>query len=259
MLPLGSANCVLHARSRRHSVRDLPGPLSIKSVVSGSVTWHTEGRFYRLTPSSALVLADGQPYSLHIDEARPVETHCVFFEHGFVEDVHRTMRLPEHILLDDPHPRPAPLAFAPRLIAPPDAFPLNRDFMWLAEQLVRSLSDGPSCPVRRPSTQAELLRRISRAQQYLHAHFDAPVSLAELAREACLSPYHLHRSFRSVFRRTPLAYQTELRLLHARALLLDGRSAAEACLDSGYESLPSFTQLFKRRFGCTPSQIRKIR
>ena len=42
--PLGIRNAVLWARASRHFVKDFPGPLSIKSVTTGTVAWKTGGR-----------------------------------------------------------------------------------------------------------------------------------------------------------------------------------------------------------------------
>src|SRR3982751_4260737 len=84
---LGSSNFLLRATSRRHQVREYPGPLSIKTVVTGCVGWKTAGREIRVDHSSFLVLNDGEPYAMDIDSPQPVSTCCVFFQRGFVEDV----------------------------------------------------------------------------------------------------------------------------------------------------------------------------
>ena len=74
MQELGSVNSVLRARARRHEVRDFPWPLSIKSVVEGTVRWQTGGREIAVDERSFLVLNDGEPYSMHIDAVKPVAT-----------------------------------------------------------------------------------------------------------------------------------------------------------------------------------------
>src|SRR5262249_8700624 len=101
---------ILRARARRHAVRDFPGPLSIKSVVEGTVRWKTGGREISVDEGSFLILNDGEPYSMNIDSPAPVETCCVFFEPGFVERIHGALVSPP---LDEPCGRPA--EFAARL------------------------------------------------------------------------------------------------------------------------------------------------
>jgi AraC-like DNA-binding protein len=47
----------------------------------------------------------------------------------------------------------------------------------------------------------------------------------------------------------------DLRLERACYLLRSGKvSVAEACVASGYQSLPSFTRLFRQRLGQTPTE-----
>ena len=71
---LGDENVILRARARRHAVVDFPGPLSIKSVVEGTVRWKTGGREIAVDEGSFLVLNDGESYSMNIDSAEPVAT-----------------------------------------------------------------------------------------------------------------------------------------------------------------------------------------
>jgi transcriptional regulator GlxA family with amidase domain len=111
-------------------------------------------------------------------------------------------------------------------------------------------------PARRAATREELFRRVCRGQEFLHASAAEPIALADLAREACLSPYHLHRAFTRAFGKTPHEYRTALRLSRARGLLeTSPLSVTEVCAAVGFESLASFSSLFRRTFGKPPSAI----
>jgi hypothetical protein len=58
---------VLHASARRHSVQSYAGPLSIKTVLRGRVSWVVGGRELVVCPRSFLVLFSERPgkgYSL---------------------------------------------------------------------------------------------------------------------------------------------------------------------------------------------------
>jgi AraC family transcriptional regulator len=70
-------------------------------------------------------------------------------------------------------------------------------------------------PANRPATRAELFRRVRRGQEYLHASASSDSDLAEIARQACLSPYHFHRAFGQ----TPHQCRNRLRLGRARRML----------------------------------------
>src|SRR5262245_18582808 len=91
----------------RHYVRDFAGSLSIKTVVRGEGLWETVTGRFRVFPGTHLVLNHGQRYSLTVESPRPVETFCVFFRRGFVEEAERTLVAPDGRLLDDPFTEPA--------------------------------------------------------------------------------------------------------------------------------------------------------
>src|SRR6266545_4828006 len=78
-------NLILHAQSRRHTVANFAGPLSIKTVLRGTVSWKIAGRELVVDPASFLVLNDGETYSMDVDTPRPIETACAFFRTGYVE------------------------------------------------------------------------------------------------------------------------------------------------------------------------------
>jgi len=270
--PLGAANAILRARSRVHSVRDFPGPLSIKSVTEGTVSWKTGGRELPVDRDSFLVLNHGEPYSMDIDAPTPVATLCVFFQDGFVESVYGSMGRAGI----EPHSEPtrfssllhlADTRILPRMRALADAPAAGR--LWLDEQFLRLARDllllnrdlrrrMRLLPARRPATREELFRRVRRGQEYLHGHASADLDLAAVARQSCLSPYHFHRSFTRLFGKTPHQYRNELRLASARRLIeTTAMTITEICGAVGFESAASFSALFRRSFGAPPSAVRK--
>jgi AraC-like DNA-binding protein len=74
-----------------------------------------------------------------------------------------------------------------------------------------------------------------------------------------VSRYHLHRAFKRVFRLTPHAYLTALRLERARSLLQNGQAVTAAAVEVGFTSLSAFTRLFRSRYGHSPSLVSKNR
>ena len=110
----------------------------------------------------------------------------------------------------------------------------------------------------RPLLHDDVFRRLCRARDHVHAHYDEPLRLADLARQAGLSRYHFLRAFRDAFGLTPHAYLTRVRLDRAKQLLAQDRgSITDVCLDVGFSSLGSFSTLFAERIGCPPSAWRR--
>jgi AraC-like DNA-binding protein len=113
-------------------------------------------------------------------------------------------------------------------------------------------------PAARPATREELYRRLHRVKDYVAASFDQPITLDDIALIAGLSPNHLLRTFKQVFHQTPHQFLTAQRLEHARRLLRStDRSVTDICLSVGFESLGSFSWLFRRHVGVSPAAYRR--
>jgi AraC family transcriptional regulator len=110
-------------------------------------------------------------------------------------------------------------------------------------------------PRRRPSRRDE--RRITRAVRRIEAAADGRLELADLAREAAMSPYHFLRTFRDLVRMTP--YQFVLRTrLHRAAVRLrrSGEPIAAIAFEAGFNDLSTFNRRFRHIFGVNPGSYR---
>ncbi len=92
---------------------------------------------------------------------------------------------------------------------------------------------------------------------FMDAHCDQALTIDDLAAQASLSPYHFIRLFRRRFYETPHRYLIRKRLEKAKALLADSSmSVTEICFDVGFESVGSFSTLFHKSVGWSPSIYR---
>ena len=102
------------------------------------------------------------------------------------------------------------------------------------------------------------LARLCRARDFLADRFHERPSLEDAAREAYLSPFYFNRLFTAAFGETPHELVTRLRIERAKRLLLaDAASVTDICFDVGYESLGSFSTLFRERTGLSPASFRR--
>ena len=104
-----------------------------------------------------------------------------------------------------------------------------------------------------------LYRRIVRAKLYIDENFSSPVDLKNVSGEACFSKFHFIRLFREIYGVTPHQYLTLVRVDRAARLLESGASVKEACFKVGFDSVGSFSGLFKRRIGVTPAAYQRAR
>jgi AraC-like DNA-binding protein len=279
---LGTENAILTGTNRHYYVPDYVGCLSIKTVVNGSASWEAGGRRFVVHENRYLILNDRQRYTLTIDSARTVTTFCVFFKRGLVEDVFRSLATPAAALLDSPEPSAGfQLGFWEKIETEESRLlgllgtlrqrilqgvilkeELEENFYAIAAEMVREHQQLNAAVARLPairsSTREELYRRLLRGRDFMLSTLDHPILLSDVAREACLSPYHFHRVFTKTFRETPHSYLTRQRMSKARTLLgRTDRSITEACLESGFESLTTFSSLFRRHNGVSPREFRR--
>jgi AraC-like DNA-binding protein len=100
--------------------------------------------------------------------------------------------------------------------------------------------------------------RLCRARDMLREVHDQRVTLDEVAREAAMSPYHFIRQFTALFGDTPHQYRIHSQLDRAKHLLARGdHSVTDVCMEVGFSSLGSFSDLFARRIGMPPSVYRR--
>jgi AraC-like DNA-binding protein len=100
-------------------------------------------------------------------------------------------------------------------------------------------------------------RSLERARDLLADRMDEPISLADAAREAYMSPFHFHRLFVRTYGSTPHEFLTNRRIEAAKRMLAEGEvSITEICFSLGYQSLGSFSDKFHRVVGCPPSEYR---
>lgn len=97
---------------------------------------------------------------------------------------------------------------------------------------------------------------VRRVREYLIETHASNVSLEDLAKVANLSPYHLHRVFTREVGMPPHAFQTQVRISRARALLNEGMPLQVVAAETGFSDQSHFTREFKRYIGLTPGAYR---
>ena len=103
----------------------------------------------------------------------------------------------------------------------------------------------------------DVYKKIVMAKVYMDANFHEPIDLDRISREACLSRFHFHRLFTRIYQRTPHQYLTRKRVEQARQWLADNDlSVSEICNNVGFESIGSFSVLFKKEIGFAPQYYR---
>ncbi len=97
--------------------------------------------------------------------------------------------------------------------------------------------------------------RIAKAIQQLKAEYQSPLSVSDLASTAGMSLSSFHQHFKSVTGTTPLQYLKDIRLIAAKAMLLNrSHAVSQVSYAIGYESPTHFSRDYRRKFGLPPSK-----
>jgi AraC-like DNA-binding protein len=103
----------------------------------------------------------------------------------------------------------------------------------------------------------DVYKKIVDAKVFIDEHFDSPIDLDAIACEARLSRYHFHRLFRRIYKRTPHQYLTRKRIDQALQILtVEDCTVNKVCAQVGFESVGSFSMLFKKAIGVAPGEYR---
>jgi AraC family transcriptional regulator of adaptative response/methylated-DNA-[protein]-cysteine methyltransferase len=101
------------------------------------------------------------------------------------------------------------------------------------------------------------IERIRRACRRIEAAGESPPALAELAREAGLSPAHFQKRFKRVTGLSPRAYAQSRRVARVKTLLKRGEPVAGALYEAGYGSSSRLYEKAHATLGMTPATYRK--
>ena len=233
--------------------------VSIAAVTAGTFQYRTASGRAVLAPGGVVLGNAGACFECGHEHSTGDRCLAFSFTPAVLEAVVAAVPGARRMAFAVPHLPPLPelmplLAAAEAAREAEDAAGLEELAVRLAGAVAATLADGPR-PTAAPSRRDE--RRVSDALRRIEAEAHEPLALADLAREAGMSPYHFLRTFRQVAGMTP--HQLVLRTrLHRAAVRL--RTSAEAistiAFDAGFGDLSTFNRRFRRVMGCSPGAYR---
>jgi AraC family transcriptional regulator, ethanolamine operon transcriptional activator len=103
-------------------------------------------------------------------------------------------------------------------------------------------------------------RIVDRFEEIARTNIGRFAHIADLCREAGVTPRTLSRAFRAVRGTTPYRFLKELRLSEVRRALssdVKGGTITEVAMRFGFHELGRFAAQYRERFGESPSQTRR--
>jgi AraC family transcriptional activator of pyochelin receptor len=112
-------------------------------------------------------------------------------------------------------------------------------------------------PVEKPKTCFRDEEIFFEIRKYLDDHFKEEMSLRSLSRMFGVNEFKLKKGFKTLFQSTVFDYIHELKMMHARTLLLDEKMLVnEVAGTIGYKNANHFSTAFKRKFGISPTSLK---
>jgi len=270
-------NIVFNAISNKSYCERHVGCLSIKTVQGGEESYGVAKRRLTIRPGQLLILNNEQEYSCRIDSMGQVRVQSVFFKKEFASAVFHDMLHKEETLLDNHLEQSAPVLEFFQAIDHIDPV-LERDLkilmhlldkngydsnlvdeqlLFLLQHLIRIYKREAKYAGRvdavKPSTKAEIFKRLCVAKDILHSSFSEKPDLSTISRAACLSTPQLVRQFKVVFRTTPHQYLTQIKLSQAAKLLQHtSMPVHEITWRCGFEDTSAFCRAFTAAYGVSP-------
>ncbi|WP_442603151.1 helix-turn-helix domain-containing protein [Paenibacillus sp. KN14-4R] len=277
---LTNFNPILHAASSNYYWKG-KGLLSIKTFRNGRAYYQAGQGHFAVEEGSYLLLNQDQEYSISIESDVLVESFCIFFPERMVEEVYQSSGGSSEQQLDNPNGMShGPIDFVEKtynaawltstlnqMKAASTHSQINQT--WLEEKMYELAQgllhvhrhvhhEAQRLQSLKASTREELYRRLHIGHDFMAACYSQPISLTDIARVACLSPNHFLRSYKQLFGMSPHQFLTEKRLQQAKRLLLQtDQPVTDICLEVGFQSPSSFSGLFTKRFGVSPSLFRQ--
>ena len=116
----------------------------------------------------------------------------------------------------------------------------------------------PHDEIQKDDDRSEMLPVLRRMMKYIYRHYDEKINIDDIASSVHISRSRCFSLFRKYAQQSPINFVNEYRLTMAQHLLRNSHdSIAEVAFSCGFSHQSYFTELFSRKFGCTPLQYRK--
>lgn len=104
----------------------------------------------------------------------------------------------------------------------------------------------------------EYIAKISQVVDYVKTHYMEQISLDDVAQIACYNKQYFTRIFKKHMKTTFLEYLNEVRIRHIfEELIYTDVSISEIAERNGFTNNKHFQKVFRKCYGCTPSEMRK--
>lgn len=234
--------------------------------MEGDVDYLVEGRKYKPTPNSLLLLAPHVFHGVRINTDRPYRRFSLHFHPDVLSADRRNFLLSAYSAFEKNEKQNIYYENTNRMHLQ-YYFEAVRDCAQQSEEGQKIML--PICieallgriiimSGRYSSAENISFGTVQQVIWYLNQHLSEPISLDMLSECFFISKYHLNKIFKRATGTTVFNYLLHKRVIAAQQLLIDGCSAQEAALASGFQDYSSFYRSYTRILGHSPIKDRGV-
>ena len=271
---LGWPTAILNVKTNEAERKDIKGPFSLFLNISGKSQVTCDRKSIQLNTDTYLLSNYGQHYDLLINERQPTETFNIHFGEKLYQDTLHTLTTSVDQLLDEPWAQVTEFNQSIRtqfrgnqfntFVEKVQANYQNEEkesslFDLLSHLLIENnkhFRETKSLSNVRSATKEELIKRIYLSVDFIHAYYNKPISLDQLAEVAMLSKFHFLRIFKSIFKLSPHQYIKQIRL--QKAIEMIGKNQLPLYLiaqEVGLENGSSLSRMIFQLTGKRPTSF----
>jgi len=276
----GWPTCIIKASASQVFRPNIDGPLSLFTNISGISQCNVGNGNVSINSEKFFISNSEQIYTLEIDSSLPTQTLNIHFGDELAQSAMQTLTKSSDFVLEHykSYSTPLPVFFNSlnainteirtllSIIYKTDdnhILKIEEILTLILEKILVSHSQTIKQAERlhhiKYANKVEIYKRLLIGRDYIYSNTNRSISLQEIAEVSMMSKFHFLRAFRTAFGKTPYQMLITTRIDKAKELLqTTDFSITDICYLIGFESVPSFSLLFKKLIGCPP-QIYRLR
>jgi len=220
---------------------------------------------------SVLISKPGYDYTVTHPGEIPDECTIIIFKKIFYEDIAGQLQLNAHWFFSNKDIQSLLLKTSPQLEQlhysllqaarhrSPGKLEMDSIVMEILEDVLSRFTNYEMPEALPARLKKHHLVTIEKAKQYLSEKLSKNISLEELAKHCCISPFHFSRIYKTFTGYSVYQYLQLMRLKHAEMLLGTALPVADIAFQSGFNSIDYFSAAFKKQYKLSPSAFRASR